>query len=282
MHSLVPPRPSGQRRPCPRPRPGARGHSLRVSRYHWREQPGFGSGGNTNPFGNGKPFGNSNPFGGLGGGGAAQKTTTTKTKAAPTTPAAPPATPTPPPPTHTTAESKAPVTPSSPTAKKSSSSSAIHAPAGNLGGSEDSEEYVGPVGSGHPVMTRASIARVAHDMARSPSKARHDSLGHGASETTPLLSHRTTSSTPTPTRLPPHLTPTHIPLLPPPAVNASKDASHRHGHSHAGSMNMRALVLHVLGDALGNVGVIATRLILLLAPPSWIVERPGGICRPGD
>jgi zinc transporter 1 len=32
-------------------------------------------------------------------------------------------------------------------------------------------------------------------------------------------------------------------------------------HSH-GSMNMRALVLHVLGDALGNVGVIATGLII--------------------
>ena len=27
-------------------------------------------------------------------------------------------------------------------------------------------------------------------------------------------------------------------------------------------MNMRALVLHVLGDALGNVGVIATGLII--------------------
>jgi zinc transporter 1 len=35
-----------------------------------------------------------------------------------------------------------------------------------------------------------------------------------------------------------------------------------HGHSHSGSMNMRALVLHVLGDALGNVGVIATGLVI--------------------
>jgi len=39
------------------------------------------------------------------------------------------------------------------------------------------------------------------------------------------------------------------------------------GHSHAhGSMNMRALVLHVIGDALGNVGVIATGLII------WFTE----------
>jgi zinc transporter 1 len=40
-----------------------------------------------------------------------------------------------------------------------------------------------------------------------------------------------------------------------------------HSHSHSGSMNMRALLLHVLGDALGNVGVIATGLIIWLT--SW-------------
>lgn len=38
--------------------------------------------------------------------------------------------------------------------------------------------------------------------------------------------------------------------------------TYSHGHSHGGSMNMRALVLHVLGDALGNVGVIATGLVI--------------------
>jgi solute carrier family 30 (zinc transporter), member 1 len=36
------------------------------------------------------------------------------------------------------------------------------------------------------------------------------------------------------------------------------------GHSH-GSMNMRALLLHVFGDALGNVGVIATGLVIWLS-----------------
>ncbi|TFK57206.1 cation efflux protein [Heliocybe sulcata] len=46
-------------------------------------------------------------------------------------------------------------------------------------------------------------------------------------------------------------------------------ASHGHGHSHAGSMNMRALVLHVIGDALGNVGVIATGLIIWLSTWSF-------------
>lgn len=34
-------------------------------------------------------------------------------------------------------------------------------------------------------------------------------------------------------------------------------------------MNMRALVLHVLGDALGNVGVIATGLVIWLTELSW-------------
>ncbi|KAI0410060.1 cation efflux protein [Xylaria palmicola] len=41
-----------------------------------------------------------------------------------------------------------------------------------------------------------------------------------------------------------------------------------HGHNHA-DMGMNAMVLHVLGDALGNVGVIATALII------WLTEWPG-------
>lgn len=34
-------------------------------------------------------------------------------------------------------------------------------------------------------------------------------------------------------------------------------------------MNMRALVLHVLGDALGNVGVIASGLIIWKSGWAW-------------
>ena len=41
------------------------------------------------------------------------------------------------------------------------------------------------------------------------------------------------------------------------------------GHHHHGSMNMRALLLHVLGDALGNVGVIASGLIIWQTTWSW-------------
>ncbi|EKM51535.1 uncharacterized protein PHACADRAFT_261734 [Phanerochaete carnosa HHB-10118-sp] len=48
--------------------------------------------------------------------------------------------------------------------------------------------------------------------------------------------------------------------------NSSRSATSGHGH---GSMNMRALLLHVFGDALGNVGVIATGLVIWLTHWSW-------------
>jgi solute carrier family 30 (zinc transporter), member 1 len=41
-----------------------------------------------------------------------------------------------------------------------------------------------------------------------------------------------------------------------------------HGHSH-GDMGMNAMILHVIGDALGNVGVIVSALIIWLTPYSW-------------
>lgn len=50
--------------------------------------------------------------------------------------------------------------------------------------------------------------------------------------------------------------------------NKPKGAGKKHGHSH-GDMGMNAMVLHVLGDALGNVGVIITALII------WLTDWPG-------
>lgn len=44
-------------------------------------------------------------------------------------------------------------------------------------------------------------------------------------------------------------------------------AGKSHGHSH-GDMGMNAMVLHVIGDALGNVGVIVTALVI------WLAESP--------
>ncbi|KAH7076660.1 zinc/cadmium resistance protein-like protein [Paraphoma chrysanthemicola] len=47
-----------------------------------------------------------------------------------------------------------------------------------------------------------------------------------------------------------------------------KSGGHGHGHSH-GDLNMRGVFLHVLGDALGNIGVIATALFIWLTDYSW-------------
>lgn len=49
-------------------------------------------------------------------------------------------------------------------------------------------------------------------------------------------------------------------------------SSDGHGHSHGGhdgEMNMRGVFLHVLGDALGNVGVIAAGVFIMLTSYSW-------------
>ncbi|KAI7861985.1 cation efflux family-domain-containing protein [Spinellus fusiger] len=56
---------------------------------------------------------------------------------------------------------------------------------------------------------------------------------------------------------------------------ASSDHSHSHTHSHpdshahGGHLNMKGIFLHVLGDALGNVGVIVTALFIWLTPYPW-------------
>jgi len=56
--------------------------------------------------------------------------------------------------------------------------------------------------------------------------------------------------------------------------NQPKGESHKghshggHGHSH-GDLNMRGVFLHVMGDALGNIGVIASALII------WLTHFPG-------
>ena len=47
-----------------------------------------------------------------------------------------------------------------------------------------------------------------------------------------------------------------------------KEADKGHGHSHA-DLNMRGIFLHVMGDALGNVGVIVSALVIWLTDYSW-------------
>jgi zinc transporter 1 len=154
--------------------------------------------------------------------------------------------------------------------------------------------------SGHPVATRASLVQVAQDiaLATSPPKARK-SLDHMSSSSARLTTHasqddlqhgnilrlpKPVSSSPTTDQGPSEHTPllhdesyssTHIHDSSSSEGNAlvHDQTEHNHGHGHSqpqsGSMNMRALLLHVLGDALGNVGVIATGLVIWLSTWSF-------------
>lgn len=90
----------------------------------------------------------------------------------------------------------------------------------------------------HPAQNRAAIQDLAggHRVA-------------GASETSPLLGSADHSQ--------------HNHAKP---RDASAGGSHGHDHS---NMNMRAVFLHVLGDALGNIGVIATGLFVYFTTFSW-------------
>ncbi|KAG1742255.1 cation efflux protein [Suillus paluster] len=124
---------------------------------------------------------------------------------------------------------------------------------------QDSSIIRGRTGSyssmyGHPAATRAAVTQAAQDIAiASPSQHRRntsssrsirvDPDGSLEINETPRLDYeqdKFESST--------------VPLPP---------SGHSHGHSH-GSMNMRALMLHVMGDALGNIGVIITGLVIWL------------------
>ncbi|KAJ7597114.1 cation efflux protein [Mycena floridula] len=116
---------------------------------------------------------------------------------------------------------------------------------------------------GHPVATRASLVQTAQEIAaRSPSPSNHRSstsrsrlsLDHIDSEisTYDLTSESTALLNRSPSS---------------PSPGPSNDEHHGHGHSHSGSMNMQALLLHVFGDALGNLGVIGVGLVIWLS--SW-------------
>ncbi|KAJ8077415.1 Zinc resistance conferring protein [Marasmius tenuissimus] len=99
---------------------------------------------------------------------------------------------------------------------------------------------------GHPAATRAALVRAAEDIAAETGE--QSATPSNSDENTPLLRNSAPS----------HDHSSH-----------SREPSHGHGHSHShsGSMNMQGILLHVLGDALGNVGVIATGLVILLS--SW-------------
>ncbi|KAL5535644.1 ZRC1 [Sanghuangporus sanghuang] len=139
---------------------------------------------------------------------------------------------------------------------------------------------------GHPAVTRAYVVQQAQELQRARSPSAHRSsadgipssykpersngffgaenrdiesntAGRDTSETTPLLGdHDIISAGQSATDL---------------RVDQqiSDSAEPRHTSGQAGSMNMRALVLHVMGDALGNIGVISTGLVIWLSNLSW-------------
>jgi zinc transporter 1 len=137
---------------------------------------------------------------------------------------------------------------------------------------------------GHPAATRASFVQTANNIARSsspvPADRTHKSRSRPSLDmwspesviaSSPPYEHEERQS-----RGAKHTTPASVPheqtsLIERPPVSYASSATSTSpdpkGHGHGGSMNMRALVLHVLGDALGNVGVIATGLIIWLT--SW-------------
>ncbi|KAL5519522.1 ZRC1_2 [Sanghuangporus vaninii] len=140
---------------------------------------------------------------------------------------------------------------------------------------------------GHPAMTRAYVVHQAQELQRARSPSAHRSAedgvpssykaeqssdffgaedrqiesntaGRNTSEITPPLGDHYIISA--------RQSATDIRVV---DQQISAPESPRHVSGQAGSMNMRALVLHVLGDALGNIGVISTGLIIWLANLSW-------------
>ncbi|TFY71919.1 hypothetical protein EVG20_g1078 [Dentipellis fragilis] len=115
---------------------------------------------------------------------------------------------------------------------------------------------------GHPAATRASFVQTANELARArtPSPSSHRRKRSSVSRSKPSLDLGSRSIDEEAIETEPTPSVAHPAWSPSPS-------NHNHGHSHSGSMNMKALLLHVLGDALGNVGVIATGLIIWLT--SW-------------
>ncbi|EAU93048.2 zinc/cadmium resistance protein [Coprinopsis cinerea okayama7 len=127
---------------------------------------------------------------------------------------------------------------------------------------------------GHPAATRASLVQTANEIAaQSPPAPSHvpslsqgrasidspatagQQHGHNDSQIIYTTDNRTSVDEQSP-----------LLATTPDVPTEARKRSHAHGH---GSMNMRALVLHVIGDALGNVGVIATGLVIWLTDWSW-------------
>jgi zinc transporter 1 len=113
---------------------------------------------------------------------------------------------------------------------------------------------------GHPVATRASLVQTAENMARarsvSPESRHRGRRGSDADQRPGSTRSRSGSTAERITREVTLTAGEETPLL------QNMKGSPSTPPPKPGSMNMHALVLHVMGDALGNIGVIATGLVI--------------------
>ena len=116
---------------------------------------------------------------------------------------------------------------------------------------------------GYPHATRAMLIQTAHDIALSrshtPGPSAEGSTRDIESAGDQILA---------PSEAEAHMAALNVTAQTPEVASSKTPGEHkhhaRHDHSH-GSMNMRGLLLHVFGDALGNLGVVASGLIIWLA-----------------
>ncbi|SPO23776.1 related to COT1 - Vacuolar zinc (and possibly other metals) transporter [Ustilago trichophora] len=149
---------------------------------------------------------------------------------------------------------------------------------------------------GHPAQTRAFVVQTAHDLGYDGSRHQHSNSvtslsnnNNNNNERTRLLANGSNdygavdanadleAGTASPAHKNGHSSHSHDSHVGH-SHGASADPhdapghghSHGGGHSHGeGSMNMQGVFLHVLGDALGNVGVIAAGLFIMYSDAWW-------------
>lgn len=142
---------------------------------------------------------------------------------------------------------------------------------------------------GHPAQTRAFVVQTAHDLGYDASSRHQHSnsvTSINANERSRLLANGSSdygatdanadleAGTASPARKNAH---SHDHASHAGHAHGSSDPHDApgHGHSHGGhshgegSMNMQGVFLHVLGDALGNVGVIAAGLFIMYSDAWW-------------
>ena len=99
-------------------------------------------------------------------------------------------------------------------------------------------------GNAHPALARQSIVQEGEAVRANMAEHQHDH--NHADERTPMLAHTTHKHT----------------------IKDQEQGGEKDGHSH-GNLNMKGVFLHVLGDALGNIGVMITALFIWLTDYSW-------------